>query len=166
MADEKEFIELINKNKGIIYKICTTYSNNKDDKDDLAQDIVFNLWKSYGSYNKEYKFSTWMYRIALNVAISFYRQGKKSKLKDSFSERLIVFEEGLDKKIEEDKNLEMLHDFINGLKEIDKAIILLYLEDKPYREMAEITGFTETNIATRINRIKEKLRQNFKTNNH
>jgi len=164
MANEKEFIKLINKNKGIIYKICTTYSNNKDDKDDLAQDIIFNLWKSYGSYNKEYKFSTWMYRIALNVAISFYRQGKKSKLKDSFSERLVVFEESPDKKIEEDKNLEMLHHFIEDLKEIDKAIILLYLENKSYREMAEITGFTETNISTRINRIKERLRQNFKNN--
>lgn len=162
MAIENEFIGLINKNKGIIYKICNSYCNNKADRDDLAQDIVYNLWKSFGNYNGEYKFSTWMYRIALNVAISGYRQSRKYPYNTPISDRLVVFEENGETKAEEDKNLQLLQKFIHGLKELDRAIILLYLDDKPHKEIAEITGFTETNISTRIYRIKEKLKSEFK----
>lgn len=158
---DKEFTRLIKENKGIIYKICNSYCADKDDREDLAQEIVYNLWKSFDSFNTNFKFSTWMYRIALNVAISFYRQEKKLKNHDSISENLIVFEENPEDKNEVENNLSLLQEFINELKEIDKAIILLYLDDKSQKEMAEITGFTETNVATKINRIKEKLRIKF-----
>jgi RNA polymerase sigma factor (sigma-70 family) len=161
MAKDQEFIRLIKENKGIIYKICNSYCADKSDRDDLAQEIIYNLWKSFDSFNEAFKFSTWMYRIALNVAISFYRQEKKFKNHDSISDGLIVFEENSDEKNETENNLKLLQNFINELKEIDKAIILLYLDNKSHREMAEITGFTETNVATKINRIKEKLRANF-----
>ncbi len=123
--------------------------------------IIYNLWKAFDSFNNEYKFSTWMYRIALNVSISFYRKEKKFKNHNPISESLIVFEDNSEDKNEATNNLQQLQDFINELKEIDKAIILLYLDDKSYKEIAEITGFTETNIATKINRIKEKLRIKF-----
>jgi RNA polymerase sigma-70 factor (ECF subfamily) len=99
-----------------------------------------------------------MYRVALNVAISFYRRERKHKDHDEFSERLIVYE---DDPGEKESNLKLLQGFIHELKEIDKAIILLYLEDKGHREIAEITGFTETNVSTRISRIKETLRVKF-----
>lgn len=158
-STEQEFIKLIKENKGIIYKICNSYCADKDSRDDLAQEIIYNLWKSFSSYNDAFKFSTWMYRIALNVAISFYRQERKFNNHDSISEGLIVFEEDSDTCIE--TNLQLLQGFINELKEIDKAIILLYLDDKSHREIAEITGFTETNVATKINRIKEQLRIKF-----
>jgi len=102
-----------------------------------------------------------MYRIALNVAISFYRQEKKFKNHNSISEGLIVFEDDSEPKNEVENNLQLLQQFINELKEIDRAIILLYLDDRSHREMAEITGFTETNVATKINRIKEKLKSKF-----
>ena len=161
MLKDQKFTRLIKENKGIIYKICNTYCADKIDRDDLAQEIIYNLWKSFNNYNAEFKFSTWMYRIALNVAISFYRQEKKFKNHDSVSEGLIVFEENSDDKNEIENNLRLLQSFINELKEIDKAIILLYLDDKSHKEIAEITGFTETNVATRINRIKDKLRTNF-----
>ena len=161
MTKDQAFTKLIKENKGIVYKVCNTYCADKEDWDDLAQEIIYNLWKSFNSYNAEYKFSTWMYRIALNVAISFYRQEKKFKNHDSISEGLIVFEENPDAKNETENNLRLLQRFINELKEIDKAIILLYLDDKSHREIAEITGFTETNVATKINRIKDKLRINF-----
>jgi RNA polymerase sigma factor (sigma-70 family) len=161
MAKDQEFIRLIKENKGIIYKICNCYCANKDDRDDLAQEIIYNLWKSFDNFNDAFKFSTWMYRIALNVAISFYRQEKKFKNHDSISEGLIVFEDDSEAKNEVENNLQLLQDFINELKEIDKAIILLYLDDKSHKEIAEITGFTQTNVATRINRIKDKLRANF-----
>jgi RNA polymerase sigma-70 factor (ECF subfamily) len=161
MTKDQEFIRLIKENKGIIYKICNSYCAGKDDRDDLAQEIIYNLWKSFDSFNDVFKFSTWMYRIALNVAISFYRQKKKFKNHDSISEGLIVFEDDSEAKNEAENNLRLLQDFINELKEIDKAIILLYLDDKSHKEIAEITGFTETNVATKINRIKDKLRTNF-----
>ena len=161
MTKDQEFTRLIKENKGIIYKICNTYCADKKDRDDLAQEIIYNLWKSFNSYNAEFKFSTWMYRIALNVAISFYRQEKKFKNHDSVSEELKVFEENPEDKNETENNLQLLQSFINELKEIDKAIILLYLDDKSHREISEITGFTETNVATKINRIKDKLRTNF-----
>lgn len=161
MTKDQEFTRLIRENKGIIYKICNSYCANKNDRDDLAQEIIYNLWKSFSSFNTEFKFSTWMYRIALNVAISFYRQEKKFKNHDSIPEGLIVFEEKPEDKNEVEKNLNLLQDFINELKEIDRAIILLYLEDKSHNEISEITGFTETNVATKINRIKDKLRTKF-----
>ncbi|MGF7042666.1 RNA polymerase sigma factor [Mucilaginibacter lappiensis] len=161
MTRDQEFTRLIRGNKRIIYKICNSYCSDKDDKDDLAQEIIYNLWKSFSSFKPEFKFSTWMYRIALNVAISFYRQEKKFKNHDPISEGLIVFEETSTDKTEVEKNLHLLQDFINELKEIDKAIILLYLDNKSHREISEITGFTETNVATKINRIKDKLRTNF-----
>jgi RNA polymerase sigma-70 factor (ECF subfamily) len=158
-STEQEFIQLIKENKGIVYKICNSYCADKDSRDDLAQEIVYNLWKSFGSFNDAYKFSTWMYRIALNVAISFYRQELKFSKHHSISEGLIVFEEKPGEETE--TNLQLLQAFINELKEIDKAIILLYLDDRPHREIALITGFTETNVATKINRIKEQLRTKF-----
>lgn len=161
---DQEFTRLIKENKGIIYKICISYCSNKDDRDDLAQEIVYNLWKSYGSFVDEYKFSTWMYRVALNVAISYYRQEKKFKSQETISEGLLVFEDDAYDKYEVEQNLQLLQEFINQLQEIDKAIILLYLDDKSHREIAEITGFSETNVATKISRIKEKLKRNFSKN--
>ena len=161
MTKDQEFTRLIGENKGIIYKICNSYCADKDDREDLAQEIIYNLWKSFNNFNSEFKFSTWMYRIALNTAISFYRREKKYKNHDPIMEGLIVFEEKSEDKTVVENNLLLLQDFINELKEIDKAIILLYLDDKSHREIAQITGFTETNVATKINRIKDKLRTNF-----
>jgi len=165
MAEQEAiFIQHIRENRGIIYKICNSYCANKSDREDLAQEIIYHLWRSFGSFDPAYKFSTWMYRVALNVAISFYRQEKKLQHHYPVSEDLIVFEETTTARTEEEKNLQLLQQFITELKEVDKAIILLYLDNHSHREMAAITGFTETNIATRINRIKEKLRTNFLTN--
>jgi RNA polymerase sigma-70 factor (ECF subfamily) len=162
-AGKEIFVQRIQENKGIVYKICNSYCANKDDRDDLAQEIVYNLWKSFHSYNTGFKFSTWMYRIALNVAISFYRKEKKTKSHIPFSENLIVFEENTEAGTEAENNLRLLLKFISELKEIDKSIMLLYLDDKSYKEIAEITGITESNTATKINRIKDKLKSDFLT---
>jgi RNA polymerase sigma factor (sigma-70 family) len=157
------FTKLINENKGIVYKVCNAYCCNKNNRDDLAQEILYNLWKSYHSFRTDLKFSTWMYRIALNVAISFYRKEKKSTLHVEIFNDVILFEEN-EKSIHSEDNLMLLHSFIDKLKEIDKSIILLYLDDKSQKEIAEITGITESNVSTRINRIKYKLKSNFLTN--
>ena len=105
-----------------------------------------------------------MYRIALNVAISFYRKEQKKRRRITYSENLLVFEDDTSPNTEEEKNLRLLLKFIGELKEIDKSVILLYLGNKSYKEIAEIMGITESNVATKINRIKDKLKTNFLTN--
>ncbi|HKC37275.1 MAG TPA: sigma-70 family RNA polymerase sigma factor [Chitinophagaceae bacterium] len=165
MATDKEtFVKRIQENKKIIFKICNSYCSNKHDRDDLAQEIVFNLWKSFAGFTPNYKFSTWMYRIALNVAISFYRKEMRVIQFDAYSEDLIVFAEDSDEKIEIEKNLSLLQKFILELNEIDKSIMLLYLDDKSHKEIAEITGISESNVATKINRIKNRLKSKFSNN--
>lgn len=161
MTTNKEtFLRLLEEHKGIIIKICNGYCQAKDDKEDLSQEIVYNLWKAFGTYAPDYKFSTWFYKVALNVAISYYRKEKRSLQYTPYDENLIVFsDEGYNKELE--GNLLLLQQFILELKEIDKSIMLLYLDDKSYHEIAEITGISETNVATKINRIKTNLKSKF-----
>jgi RNA polymerase sigma-70 factor (ECF subfamily) len=145
-TNKEIFTKLVEENKGIVYKVCNAYCRNKNNRDDLAQEILYNLWKSYHSFRTDLKFSTWMYRIALNVAISFYRKEKKLKPHVEIFTDVPLFEEN-EKDIQSEDNLMLLHSFIDKLKEI-----------------AEITGITESNVSTRINRIKQKLKSNFLTN--
>ena len=161
MTTNKEtFLRLLEEHKGIIIKICNGYCQAKDDKEDLSQEIVYNLWKAFVNYTPDYKFSTWLYRVALNVAISYYRREKRSLQYTPYDENLIVFnDEEYNKEL--DGNLLLLQQFILELKEIDKSIMLLYLDDKSYHEIADITGISETNVATKINRIKTNLKAKF-----
>ncbi len=159
-AQEKEvFLQLILQNKGIIVKICNAYCHNSADREDLAQEITYALWKSSKNFTPDFKFTTWMYRVALNVAISFYRANKK--LQDNISFTAIT-EEIADQPGNHaaEEKLFLLQQQIAALKELDKALMILYFEEKSYKEIAEIVGITATNVATKINRIKEKLKQN------
>ena len=157
---KEDFLSIIDANKRIIFKICNSYCKNADDREDLAQEIIFQLWKSWSSFNANYKLSTWMYRIALNVAISFYRKERKTTDTVLMGDHVI---EIADEQIEEslETNLNALQQFINELKPLDKALMILYLEEKPQKEIAEIMGITSTNVATKIGRIKEQLKQKF-----
>ena len=154
-----DFIKLISENEGIIIKICNSYCNNKTDREDLAQEIIYTLWKGAKTFNPDFKFSTWMYRVALNVAISFYRVNKKLKNNISFTETDIEIEDKIFDCTTSEENLNLLQQQIADLKEFDKALIILYFEEKSYKEIAEIIGITETNVATKVSRIKEKLKQ-------
>ena len=158
--EKDNFLQLIAENKGIILKICNAYCNNKADREDLAQEIIYTLWKGSKTYNVSFKFSTWMYRVALNVAISFYRANKKLIDTISFTENDIEIEDKIVDKTTSDKYLSLLQEQIAALKELDKALIILYFEEKNYKEIAEIMGITETNVATKVSRIKEKIKQN------
>lgn len=159
---QQEFLQVIQANKRIIFKICNAYCQNKNDREDLAQEIIFQLWKAWGSFNANYKLSTWMYRIALNVAISFYRKDRKSAPTVLMGDHLIeIADEQLEEGLE--VRLNVLQQFINELKPLDKALMLLYLEEKSHKEIAEIIGITSTNVATKIGRIKAELKQKFLT---
>ena len=162
-VDKEAFLTLIEEHRKIIFKICNSYCPNKNDREDLAQEIIFQLWRSYATFNDAYKFSTWMYRIALNVAISFYRKENKVAQTISFPESIPDIEDKHDGTHQTEENISRLQQFINELKELDKALMILYLEEKSQKEISEILGITETNVATKIGRIKEKLKQKFST---
>jgi RNA polymerase sigma factor (sigma-70 family) len=159
-AEKDSFLTLIHENQRIIFKICNTYCKNKAEREDLSQEIIYQLWKSGKSYDAIHAFSTWMYRVALNVAISFYRRNLTSPViafKDNYPE--IADNNESSYKLEED--IVHLQKFITELKELDRAVMLLYLEEKTYKEIAEIVGISETNTATKINRIKNMLKTHF-----
>lgn len=159
------FNSVIDKHKGIIYQVANSYCRNEEDRKDLMQEIIIHLWQSFDRYDNLYKYSTWIYRIALNVAISFYRkESRRKRIADPLSENLII--SAPDGEHEEtETNLHLLKQFISELKELDRALMILYLEEKSHKEMAEILGLSETNIATKIGRIKKKLKQKFFTVN-
>ncbi len=163
-ANKKDrFIRTIDAHKKIIYKIVNSYCKNAEDRKDLEQEIIIQLWNTFDKYNAEFKYSTWMYRIALNVAISFYRKEKKGLVKnDFFNEDLIysVADEN-ENDTELEYNIKLLQEFIDNLNELNKAVMLLYLEEKSYDEIAEILGITKTNVATKISRLKLKLKKEF-----
>ena len=157
------FLSVIQKNKGIIYKVANSYCNNAEDSKDLVQEIIVQLWKSFDNYTGQYKYSTWIYRIALNVAISFYRkENRRKQVSNPLSDGILNF---VDTNVtgEIEKNIGFLQQFISELKELDKALMLLYLEEKGHKEIAEIIGISETNVATKIGRIKSILKQKFST---
>lgn len=158
--EQKELLQKIGDNQGIIFKICNSYCNNKNDREDLAQEILYQLLKSYHSFNPEHQFTTWMYRVALNVAISFYRKTKTGsviKLVDRYEDK----EDQCEGTMQLENNIIILQRFIGELKELDKALMIFYLESKSYKEISEILGITETNVATKISRIKDTLKQKF-----
>jgi RNA polymerase sigma-70 factor (ECF subfamily) len=157
-ASEKErFIRIIRDHKGILAKIIRSYCKNPDDWKDLEQEMIIQLWKALKDYDDQYKLSTWIYRIALNVAISHYRRDRK-RINDTPLDEAI-FQLAEDKYQEEhSERRQLLYDFIGQLDEFDRALIILYLEDNNHKEIGEIMGITETNVSTRLNRIKNKLK--------
>ena len=151
---EQLFVQTINQNQGILHKVCRIYCRNQDDHNDLFQEIVLQLWKAFPSFRNESKITTWMYRIGLNTAISGLR---KKKIATTELENIsFQIEDKSKETIEED--LQQLYKAIEHLSDVEKSIVLLYLEDKPYEEIAEITGITANYVAVKMNRIKEKLR--------
>ena len=155
------FLSVIELNKGIIYKVANSYCKNAEDRKDLAQEIIIQLWKSFDNYDDNFKHSTWMYRISLNVAISFNRKEySRSKISNPLTDGIINFpyyDSFEDKK----SDLDILQQMILQFKDLDKALMLLYLEEKSHKEISQIIGISETNVATKINRIKNVLKQKF-----
>ena len=166
MLEKKQFISILNQHKRLLYKVTYAYCRNADDRKDLEQEIIIQLWKSLNKYNQEFKLSTWIYKIALNVAISHYRSDvKRQKTNEPLDETIFQIAAEEDS-IEEQNKADLLYKFINKLDELNKAIIILYLEGKNYKEISEIIGLTETNVGTKINRIKRILKENISIENY
>lgn len=157
IGEEKNFINLINEHQGLIHKVCIMYENDRDARNDLFQEIVLQLWKSFPSFRGEAKITTWMYRIALNTAISgFRKQTRLVKTEDLQEVHMNISDTWGD---DQEENFQRLQWAIRQLGEIERAMIMMALEEVPYDEIAETIGITQNNVRVRMNRIREKIRK-------
>lgn len=156
-AKQKEFTQLIKDNQGLIIKVSRLYTNSAEDEQDLFQEIVLQLWRSYDTFKGNSKISTWMYRVALNTAITLYRKKTRSPQTDELHEFHI--KDYLEDDDEKQQQIALLYKVIKMLPKVERAIVMMYLDDLPYREIAENIGITEVNARVKMNRLKKTLKE-------
>ncbi len=155
---EHSFVTNLEQNQNIVHKVCRIYTSDQDAHNDLFQEITIQLWKAYPKFRGDAKFSTWMYRVALNTAITLYRRSKRSlKTTDIDSINFKVKAEEYDDEVEQ--QLKLMYSAVKQLNDIEKALVFLYLEDKSYRDIAETMGISEVNARVKMNRVKTKLKK-------
>lgn len=154
---EQEFAKLIKDNQGLIIKVSRLYTNSLEDEQDLFQEIVLQLWRSYDTFKGQSKISTWMYRVALNTAITLFRKKTKSPKTDE----LMDFHASnyLEDDDEKQQQISLLYKVVKMLPQVERAIVMMYLDDLPYRDIAENLGITEVNARVKMNRLKKTLKQ-------
>ena len=157
MDKKDNFITAINENQGLIFKAASIYTNNNEDKNDLSQEIIYQLWKSFDTFQQKSSLSTWIYRVALNVAIYHLKTSKRKIKTEPLDKQFLNFQETNNKEIEE--KWQMFKQHIDTLNLLDKGIVLLYLENKSHEEIGQIIGISTSNVGTKLARIKEKLKQ-------
>lgn len=151
------YLDLIERHKGIVFKVARSYCCNEFDREDLVQEILAQIWRSLDTYNDSFKITTWMYRVALNVAISFYRKDKTTAYKhQEMEDKLLSYD--MEAERENEQSLNELYTFINKLSGVDKAVLLMYLEGVSQSEIAANLNITVSNVSTKISRIKQKLK--------
>lgn len=155
---KEAFINIITSNQGIIHKVCGIYCDNSEDREDLFLEIVSQLWRSYPTFRNESKISTWMYRVSLNIAITHFKKNKRRPDKRQIDKNFLqVADVHYDETF--DEQIKLLHKAIEKLTGIEKSIVLLYLDDKKYEEIADITGITQNYVRVKMNRVKLKLKR-------
>lgn len=155
---EHQFVTNLERDQNIVHKICRIYTNDQASHNDLFQEITIQLWKAYPKFRGDAKFSTWMYRVALNTAITLYRKKKRgihTQDYDSVHFRIKVDEYDDDT----EQRLSLMYNAVKELNDIDKALVFLYLEDKNYKEISETMGISEVNARVKMNRVKTKLKK-------
>lgn len=156
----RQFTELLESHQGILIKVARTYCQDIEERQDLIQEIKIQIWLSLNKYNQEFKMSTWLYRIAINTAITYYRKnGNKHQALTALDHEIPQSSEHFDS--EKESKLNLLEQLIYELNEFDKALILLYLEGKKHEEISNIIGLTKSNVGTKIGRIKGELKRKF-----
>ena len=155
---EHNFVTQLEQNQNIVHKICRLYTNDSHAHNDLFQEITIQLWRAYPKFRGDSKFSTWMYRVALNTAITLYRKSKRRVVTQDF--------EGVSFKIKADEyddtaevQLSLMYAAVKNLNDIEKALVFLYLEDKNYKEISSTLGISEVNARVKMNRAKDKLKK-------
>jgi RNA polymerase sigma factor (sigma-70 family) len=165
--DDKEarFLQLIEENKGILFKICRIYEDDPEDRNDLLQEMTLQLWIAFDGFRGESKFSSWMYRVALNTAIVFFKKRKRRPDNEQLPQNFEQIEETSPQGKKEEQ-LTVFYKAVQQLGKVEKALIYLYMENQPYDEIAANLGITEGNVRVRINRIKNKLKDIIKKMNY
>lgn len=154
---EHNFVELLEKHQNVAHKVCRLYTTNQDAHNDLFQEITIQLWRAFPKFRGDAKFSTWMYRVGLNTAITIYRKSKRTINTEEFNDvKIKITAEDYDDT--EDQQLKFLYSAIHQLNDIEKALIFLYLEDKDYKEIGETLGISAGNARVKMNRAKNKLK--------
>jgi RNA polymerase sigma factor (sigma-70 family) len=156
-ATSAGFSALLEANRRLIFKVAHTYGRGRADVEDLAQEIAAQSWRAFPAYDPARSFSTWLYRIALNVAISWLR-AELSRRRRSVPFESDLHDAAVSEAFDADDGGRILRGFIGSQGPLDRALLLLYLEERPHHEIAEILGITPTNVTTKINRLKERLR--------
>lgn len=158
MVNKQEaFSKIISDNQGLIIKVSRLYTNSLEDEEDLFQEIVLQLWRSYDTFKGQSKISTWMYRVALNTAITLFRKKTKSPKTDELQD---FHAKGyMEDDSEEQQQIALLYKVIKLLPKMDRAIVMMYLDDQPYREIAETLGISEVNARVKMNRMKKTLKE-------
>jgi len=160
MPTEQEFISLLNKHQNIIHKVCSIYMDKTADKEDLFQEVTLQAWKSFATFRGESQFSTWLYRVALNTAITFFRKEKKRPTIINAE----VFPETAEETAEMEEQATAMYKAIAELSKIDKALVMLYIEDYSYHDIGGMLGITPNNVAVKMIRIKSKLKESTQKN--
>jgi len=160
--DGTRFVALLHEHRAILYKVAFGYCRNREDRVDLVQEMATQLWRSFGRYDSRVKFSTWAYRVAMNVAISHFR-GEGRRIRDTlpFDELAYEIADAAPLADEAGDNMRVLRQLIDGLDELNRALVLLYLEGHTSEEIAEIVGISPGNVTTRMNRVKNELQRGF-----
>ncbi|MCK7591605.1 sigma-70 family RNA polymerase sigma factor [Subsaxibacter sp. CAU 1640] len=154
---EHSFVEQLEEHQNIVHKVCRLYTNNQEAHNDLFQEITIQLWKAFPKFRGDSKFSTWMYRVGLNTAITLYRKSKRRiNTSDIEPVQFMIKAEPYDDT--EEQQLKLLYQAVHQLNDIEKALVFLYLEDKDYREISETLGISEVNARVKMNRVKTKLK--------
>ncbi|MDR2206382.1 MAG: sigma-70 family RNA polymerase sigma factor [Flavobacteriaceae bacterium] len=156
-SKEKEFLQLIKDNQGLIIKVSRLYTSSAEDEEDLFQEIVLQLWRSFDTFKGNSKISTWMYRVALNTAITTFRKKTKSPKTDELQD--FHYKDFVEDDREKQAQISLLYKVIKMLPNVERAIVTMYLDDLPYRDIAENLGITEVNARVKMNRLKKTLKQ-------
>lgn len=156
-SKEKEFTKLIKDNQGLIIKVSRLYTNSLEDEQDLFQEIVLQLWRSYDSFKGQSKVSTWMYRVALNTAITIFRKKTKSPQTDELLD--FHHKDFVEDDDEKQEQITLLYKVVKMLPNIERAVVMMYLDDLPYKDIAENLGITEVNARVKMNRLKKILKE-------
>jgi RNA polymerase sigma-70 factor, ECF subfamily len=158
---KQNFIQLIDKNRGIIRSLCKAYYSGSEDQKDAFQDIVLQLWKSVDTFRGESEISTWIYRVSLNTLLTKVRNEKKQIVAESIGTSELSISIAM-----ADGDIELLNNVIQSLKDLDKAIVILYLEGYKNKEISQILNLTSTNVGTRLNRVRAELKAKFKNQHY
>ncbi len=154
-AKQTHFLELIEQHKGILHKVARMYMDNSEDQNDLIQEIVLQLWKAFDRFEGKSKFSTWMYRVSLNTALTYFRKEKKKADRYTFLENIDQVDEvDFDEK---ETQLELFYKAVHELNKVEKALIFLFLEGQNHKEISISLGISEVNARVKLNRTKEKI---------